>query len=399
MSIEVSQASPSTVGASISNFPSSFGVTGALGVSISNAYLGVTFTGVSMLNFPASFGVSVGNIAFGVSGLVGITGTQLNTISSNQLSGNQLVQVVSNVLPSDMSSVLPNAIGAINGAISVITQGTGTAIFLASTIGGFSGTLVTEASINGATWVLANFQIPNQSGGASNTIISLPQAGVFSCGGYQSFRLRCSSYNAGTAIITINAGPGQYYSRVYSDAILGLGVNVSNTSLGITGTGIGVTFPTSLGTIGITGTVGITSGGLGVTFGAVSACLGTTLGKTFFFQGSLKAVTGSTAAIFGATFNVSSTSNSIWLSGYSVDGDNTTPLATAGNLGVVSLQNPIGTNISFHRMTFQTVGSGDRVIMVFPEPICLGGSGCAISIVPGTTGLMTFATNMWGYAK
>lgn len=92
------------------------------------------------------------------------------------------------------------------GSGCVLVQTVGGAGIGAQITGTFTGTLQFEGSVDGVTFVAVNTTPPNSTTPATSaTATGVWTGGV---GGLRLFRVRCSAYTSGTAVVTLQLAPG-----------------------------------------------------------------------------------------------------------------------------------------------------------------------------------------------
>ena len=116
-------------------------------------------------------------------------------------------------------TVVPGHVSAQNANLqAALTSATcpGSGCAVVQTVGGagigvqitgtFTGTLQFEGSVDGVTFVAVNMTPPNSTTPAT----SATSAGVWTggVGGLLVFRVRCSAYTSGTAVVTLQLAPG-----------------------------------------------------------------------------------------------------------------------------------------------------------------------------------------------
>lgn len=113
-------------------------------------------------------------------------------------------------------------INALNGALTVNTNGTGSTIFQLT--GVFVGTFVAEGSINNTDW--ANLTIFPSSGQSTTTGVTTTGSNrIPSTSAYSQIRIRCSAYTSGTATVQMNlsevVGAPQIFSPNAQNCLVG----------------------------------------------------------------------------------------------------------------------------------------------------------------------------------
>lgn len=132
----------------------------------------------------------------------------LVTQQSAGVTVNNALTISSAPLQSDVTG--SGTLSALNGAVTVNTNGAQTATFVCT--GTWSGSINTEVTPDGSTFVGINYYAPGQG---FFGVISPGVMGVMNVSGWRQFRVRMTSFTSGSAFCTIEVGAGSYLQQVY----------------------------------------------------------------------------------------------------------------------------------------------------------------------------------------
>jgi hypothetical protein len=165
--------------------------------------------------------------AMQVAGWDGSNLTVLSTTSNGYLNTNATVSgTFTPALTSDRM-----ATGNITGttqSVSISTQGAWSCIM--NVTGAWMGTLTPEFLMpDGVTWVSGSV-FPTLPGGSSVSTITANGQWQIPVGGIQSFRLYCTAYTSGTAVVSIEVGAGGYSVAVHQGTAANLNATVTQAA-------------------------------------------------------------------------------------------------------------------------------------------------------------------------
>ncbi len=117
--------------------------------------------------------------------------------------------------PPNQDTTTSGSISALSGAVTLAVSSGQTSWSVQAT-GTFVGTFETQVTVDGSTWIPVNSR---QSGGGALQN-SFNGTGIFrgSCGGVASFRVICTAYTSGTAVVTIRLGVG--VGAIFSNSVV-----------------------------------------------------------------------------------------------------------------------------------------------------------------------------------
>jgi hypothetical protein len=126
---------------------------------------------------------------------------------------NRLAISSNGALPPHSDVTGTGTIVALNGAVTVTTNGCGTIVF--NVTGTWVATVQLEATTDGTNWFSTLY---TTSGTSAVVFVSItgPNTLIVPCGGYEQVRLRASTYASGTVAVAYNTGVGANIMQVIS---------------------------------------------------------------------------------------------------------------------------------------------------------------------------------------
>lgn len=150
-------------------------------------------------------------------------GSTAPTVGQKTMANSLPVAIASDqALPYNADKTSSGTLTAASQTVSISTAGCGAVAFYTS--GTWSLTAQIEATIDGSNWVSVAAQaygagVSSIAPVATSSIGSATNvSGVFSCAGYQNFRIRCSAYTSGTMTVALTASAAPAAVRVMQGA-------------------------------------------------------------------------------------------------------------------------------------------------------------------------------------
>lgn len=314
---------------------------------------------------PISGSVSVSNASIPVTGTF-FQSTQPVSIAampSTPVTGTfwQATQPVSMASPIALSPSLSNNIAALNAAVTMTCSGY--AVATVQITGTYSASLVMEGTIDGTNWVSLNFFVINNATSLFSTIGSTTGIYLTNVNGLTQFRVRCSSYTSGTAVVSIELSEKSSDCKIEGTVSLSTQSSASSNPIG-------------------------------------SVSLGNSAGKTTVMKTGSLTTTAVTAGQVILTYTVT-TGKTFYLQYLSLESRLTVLSATGAILGLIWLENPSGTTVINHTLTNGTNEAVDyRGPYCFDEPIAVP-SATVIRVLctPAATTSTLWIANFGGYEK